>query len=106
MSHFEFMFLVQDAGDTLVETQDLSLDDLQQTTGDQPQLLITEILEPESAENPIIQAHTTSSAAEVNSLIFSDFLLNSFAHFCSLFRFHQPCLLLFRMYRQLLSRMM
>jgi hypothetical protein len=64
----EFLSLVHDANDTPVETQDASLDDLQQTTGDQPQSLITPIPESESAENPTIQAHATSSTVEVSPL--------------------------------------
>jgi hypothetical protein len=52
-----------------IEIQDKSLDDLQQDTGDQSQLLIIEVPESESAENPIIEVQATS-AAEVNFLIF------------------------------------
>jgi hypothetical protein len=64
----EFLSLVQNADDTFVKTQDLSLYDLQQTNGDQPQSPITEIVEPESAENLTIQAQVTSSVVEVNPL--------------------------------------
>jgi hypothetical protein len=88
-----------------IEIQDKSLDDLQQDTGDQAQLLIIEVPESELAENPIIEVQATS-AAEVNFLIFSDFFLNSVAHFRSLYRFHQPCLLLFKIHRPASSPMM
>jgi hypothetical protein len=59
--HFLYLltsyFFVQDVNETPVEIQDKSLDDPQQATRDKPQLLTVEVSEPESAEEPIIQAH-------------------------------------------------
>jgi hypothetical protein len=74
--------------ETLIEIQDKPLDDLQQDAGDQSQLPIVEASESESAENVIIEVQTTS-AAEVNFLVFLDFFFNSFiAHLCFPCRFH------------------
>jgi hypothetical protein len=51
------------------------LDDLQQDTGDQPELPIVEVPKSSSAENPIAQIRATCSAVEPNFLISLNSLL-------------------------------
>jgi hypothetical protein len=85
--------------------QDKPFDDSQQDTGGQPLLPVIEAPESESAENTIIEMQTTS-ATEVNFLMFSYFFFNSFVNFFSFYWFHQTAPLLFGVYRQLLFQMM
>jgi hypothetical protein len=83
----EFLFLLQDIA------HDRSLSDLPQDVYDQSQLLIVEVPESSSAENPSAHIRATPSAVEVNSLTHFSFSSHTsssyFNKLAFLFRAHQ-----------------
>jgi hypothetical protein len=71
--------LFQDIVNSSTEVHDKSLGDLQQDTGDQPQLPIVEVSESSSVGNPSAQIRATSSVVEANFLVSSNLFSSSFA---------------------------